>query len=78
MLKTDLTYHELRQRESLISIYKNLCFIFNGNATKTCQCVISPENMADQFRIDVDEAERVLNEMVKFGITEKQGGRYVI
>lgn len=58
--------------------YHSLCAYFNGAWYKKQQCVVSAELVAERFGLSVQDAEEVMCEMCFYGITERQGGAYVI
>ena len=58
--------------------YRDLCGTYNGNANKTCQGIASAEHIADTMQIPLGLAKEMCYAMVKHGITEMQGGAYVI
>ena len=58
--------------------YHDLCGTYNGNANKTCQGVASINHIAETMEITKEKATEFCNAMIKYGITERQGGRIVI
>ena len=58
--------------------YRDLCGTVNGEATCTCQCVMSAEGIAQAMGMSVSETKIWCDAMVHHGITERQGGGYVI
>jgi hypothetical protein len=58
--------------------YRDLCGTYNGNANKTCQGIASAEHIAQTMDIPVGLATIMCEAMIRYGITERQGGGYVI
>lgn len=58
--------------------YRDLCGVYNGNANKTCQGIASVEHIAEAMGVSVSETQELCDAMVHYGITERQGGGYVI
>ena len=58
--------------------YKTLCFMYNDDENNTCQGIVTAENLAEKLHIDITATRELLNAMVYYGITERQGGGYVI
>ena len=58
--------------------YKTLCFMYNRNENCTGQGVASAEHIAEYLRLDLDTTRELCDAMVYHGITERQGGGYVI
>lgn len=58
--------------------YRDLCGVYNGNANKTCQGIASVEHIAEAMGVSVSETQEFCDAMVYYGITERQGGGYVI
>lgn len=73
-----MSYHEDRQRVGLQLFYKELCFRYNGNYNKSSQGIASTEHIADTLHMNVYDVQRIMDQLVSYGITEKQGGGYVI
>lgn len=65
-------------KEQAQEFYHKLCETYNGNPDKTCQGIASAEHIADMMNISEEIASRLCHAMVKYGITERQGGGYVI
>lgn len=60
------------------AFYETLCLWFNGSETKTCQCVASAGMVADHMEMTPEDAEKAMRLLCHYGITERQGGAYVI
>lgn len=58
--------------------YKNLCETVYGDSNKVCQGVMSIGLIADRMKISVEKANMFCNAMIKYGITERQGGMIVV
>lgn len=58
--------------------YKILCFMYNRNENCTGQGVASVEHISEKLKLDLDTTRELCNAMVYYGITERQGGGYVI
>ena len=58
--------------------YRDLCGSIYGDANKTAQGIMSSELIADHMRIPVWKAEAFLNACRNYGITERQGGAWVV
>lgn len=58
--------------------YRDLCGTYNGNPDKTCQGIASAEHIAETMNISPNMVDEFCIAMVKYGITERQGGGYVI
>lgn len=65
-------------REQAQEFYHNLCKVYNGNPDKTCQGIASAEHIADMMNISEETATEFCHAMLKYNITERQGGGYVI
>ena len=57
--------------------YRDLCGTVNENS-KTCQGTLSVEKIADRMEISIEKANEFCNAMIKYGITERQGGAIVV
>ena len=58
--------------------YRDLCGTVYGNANKNCQGIMSIGLIADHMRISVEKANNFCDAMIKYGITERQGGMIVV
>ena len=58
--------------------YEILCFIYNRNRNCTGQGIATAEHIAENLQIDLDTTRELCDAMVYHGITERQGGGYVI
>lgn len=65
---------EMEARE----FYKTLCFMYNRNENCTCQGIASAEHIAEKLKLDLSATRELCNAMVFYGITERQGGGFVI
>lgn len=74
----------VKEREIILSkeeannFYKDLCGTFNHDSTKTCQGIASISLIAERMEISEDRTMEFCNAMLKYGITERQGGGIVI
>lgn len=73
-----MTYHEERVKEALKMFYRELCLKYNGDENKTSQGIASADHIAETLNMNVSDVEQIMNQLVKYGITERQGGAYVI
>ena len=58
--------------------YRDLCGTVYGNANKNCQGIMSIGLIADHMGISVEKANNFCDAMIKYGITERQGGMIVV
>ena len=58
--------------------YRDLCGTVYGNADKTAQGIMSAELIADHMKIPIWKAKAFLNACRNYGITERQGGGWVV
>ena len=58
--------------------YQNLCKTVYGDKNKNCQGTMNIPGIAHHMEISIERAEEFCNAMIVYGITEKQGGMYVI
>lgn len=58
--------------------YRDLCGTVNGNADKTCQGVLPVDEIAERMGISTEKANEFLWACAKYGITERQGGMWVV
>ena len=58
--------------------YRDLCGTVYGDANKTAGGIMSAELIADHMRISVEKATEFLWACAKYGITERQGGAWVV
>lgn len=58
--------------------YRDLCRKYNGDADKTCQGTASVEHIAETMEMEIEDVAMYCFAMVYYGITEKQGDKYVI
>ena len=58
--------------------YRDLCGTVYGDDTITCGGIMNEAKIAEIMSITLEEAERFCNAMIKYGITERQGGMFVI
>lgn len=58
--------------------YRDLCGIMYGDCNKTCQGVMSAGLIAQRMKISNGKANAFCNAMIKYGITERQGGMIVV
>lgn len=69
---------ELKPKKLCQDFYKKLCEIVYGNTNISCQGIMSAALVADHMKMTESEAEIWLRSCVLYGITEKQGGLYVV
>lgn len=58
--------------------YRDLCGTYNGSTNKICQGIASTQHIAETMNISPNMVDDFCTAMVKYGITERQGGGYVI
>lgn len=58
--------------------YRDLCGTVYGNANKNSQGIMSVGLIADHMRISIEKANAFCNAMIKYGVTERQGGKVVV
>jgi hypothetical protein len=72
--KVDFGIMEGQARE----FYRDLCETVYGNADKNCQGVMSVEMIAVRMGLSTETTQKYCDAMISYGITEKQGGGYVV
>ena len=65
-------------KEMAQEFYRDLCGTYNGDANKTCQGIAGILHIAETMNISEEVAREFCHAMVQYGITERQGGGYVI
>lgn len=65
-------------REKAQEFYKMLCFVYNRNENRTAQGIATAEHIAEHLKLDLDVIRELCDAMVYYGITERQGGGFVI
>lgn len=58
--------------------YRDLCETVYGNSNKVSQGVMSIELIANRMKISIENANRFCEAMIKYRITERQGGGIVV
>lgn len=58
--------------------YRNLCIKYNGKENCTCRGIADVGHIAKSMHISYEESEKLCNAMIKYGVTERQGGGIVI
>lgn len=58
--------------------YRDLCGTVYGDSRKSCEGTMSVEQIADVMGIEKERAEEFCQAMICHGITERQGGNYVV
>ena len=58
--------------------YRDLCGTVYGDANKNSQGIMNIPGIAYNMGISLEKAEEFCNAMIKFGITERQGGMIVV
>ena len=64
--------------EQAAEFYCDLCETIYGDSNKNCQGIMSVYLIADRMGIEVEHANDFCDAMIKYGITERQGGLIVI
>ena len=65
-------------REMAEEFYRDLCGTVYKGSRKTCGGVMPVELIADHMKISKERATLFCYAMIKYGITEKQGGMIVV
>lgn len=65
-------------KEMAKEFYRDLCGTVYGDCTKNSGGVMSESLIAEHMGISVGDAANFCNAMIKFGITERQGGMIVV
>ena len=65
-------------KEMAKEFYRDLCGTVYGNADKNSQGVMSIGLIADHMLISVEKATLFCDAMIKYGVTERQGGMIVV
>ena len=65
-------------KEMAREFFRDLCGTVNGNADKNGCGVMSVEMIAEYMQISVEKANAYLRVCAKYGITERQGGGWVV
>ena len=65
-------------KEMAKEFYRDLCGTVYGNTNTTCGGIMSEELIADHMKISVDLAREFLWACANYGITERQGGAWVV
>lgn len=58
--------------------YKILCFMYNRNENCTGQGIATAEHISEYLKLNLNATRELCDAMVYHGITERQGGGYVI
>lgn len=58
--------------------YRDLCGTVYGDCNKNCQGIMSAEHIADLMGMTVEHATDFLYACTRYGITERQGGAWVV
>lgn len=67
-----------KTKAQALAFYRDLCGVYNGNANRTCCGIASAEHIAQRMQLTAKEAAEYCKAMLIYGITERQGGKYVI
>lgn len=65
-------------KEQAQGFYNDLIGTVYGDSTKVCGGVMPVELIADRMGISFEKANDFCNAMIKYGITERQGGMIVV
>lgn len=65
-------------KEMAREFYRDLCGTAYGCPDMSCQGIMSVEHIADLMNIAVESASEFLWACAKYGITERQGGAWVV
>lgn len=69
---------DYRRGQQLLQLYKELCKKVYGDPDKKCGGVMSTELIAEHMGITHNAAIMLCDEMIEYGITEKQNGMIVV
>ena len=58
--------------------YRDLCGTVYGDSRKSGNGIMSAEMIAEHMRITTETAEKFLWACARYGITERQGGAWVV
>ena len=58
--------------------YRDLCGTVYGDSSKNSQGIMSVGLIADHMRISIERANAFCNAMIRYGVTERQGGKVVV
>lgn len=61
-----------------MGFYRDLCGTVYGDPEKNCGGIMSAEHIAELLRIPTETATEYLMACRKYGITERQGGAWVV
>jgi len=65
-------------KEMATEFYRDLCGTVYGDPNKNSGGVMSIGLIADHMKISIEKANDFCNAMIKYGITERQGGMIVV
>ena len=65
-------------KEMAREFYRDLCGTVYGDANKTCGGIMSVGLIADHMGISIERANAFLRACADYGITERQGGAWVV
>lgn len=65
-------------KEMAKEFYRDLCGTVYGDANKTCGGIMSAGLIADHMRTSIEEVNRFMWACAEYGITERQGGAWVV
>lgn len=65
-------------KEMATEFYRDLCGTVYGDPNKNCQGVMNEVLIAEHMGISVLRANLYIHAMIKYGITERQGGMIVV
>ena len=75
----DLDFEVLNiTKEKAAEFYRDLCGTVYGDSEKKCGGIMSEELIADHMGIDKELAHAYLRACAEYGITERQGGAWVV
>ena len=58
--------------------YRDLCGTVYGDANKSCGGIMSEKLIAEHLKISEQQATEMLWACARYGITERQGGAWVV
>lgn len=72
------TYPAEEEKRKAKEFYSNLCFKVYGNADTNSQGIMSEELIAEHMDMPVEKVKELLRACANYGITERQGGGWVV
>jgi hypothetical protein len=70
--------NEIITKEMAKEFYRDLCGTVYGDCNENSQGIMSVEMIADHMGISIEHANDLLWACARYGITERQGGAWVV